>query len=325
MRDLRLGLVFIIVIFVLAFTQIYNLYTKLDQHIEQSRKNNVQTKQQFQLNSEDDIVVVYNRVPKTGSTSFVNVAYDLCKRNKFHTLHVNVTGNNHVLSLANQYKIVQNITHWDNMKPAVYHGHFAFIDFAKFSARKPLFINIVRKPLDRLISYYYFLRYGDNYRPYLIRKKHGDTMTFDECFLKNQADCDPNNMWLQIPFFCGHSVECWKPGNSWALEEAKKNLINNYLLVGVTDELNDFVNILEQTIPRIFKGAGDYFMNSNKSHLRRTVQKTEPSEETVRKIQQHIVWQMENELYEYALEQFHFVKSHSDKLQSFMYEKVRPK
>lgn len=51
---------------------------------------------------EEQLVVLYNRVPKTGSTSFVNIAYDLCKRNKFHVLHINVTANMHVLSLPNQ-------------------------------------------------------------------------------------------------------------------------------------------------------------------------------------------------------------------------------
>ena len=50
----------------------------------------------------DDLVIIYNRVPKTGSTSFAGIAYDLCVPNKFHVLHVNVSRNNHVLSVADQ-------------------------------------------------------------------------------------------------------------------------------------------------------------------------------------------------------------------------------
>lgn len=50
----------------------------------------------------DDVAIIYNRVPKTGSTSFVGVVYELCKRNKFHTLHINVTNNMHTLTLPNQ-------------------------------------------------------------------------------------------------------------------------------------------------------------------------------------------------------------------------------
>uniref|UniRef100_A0A1B0G230 Heparin sulfate O-sulfotransferase n=1 Tax=Glossina morsitans morsitans TaxID=37546 RepID=A0A1B0G230_GLOMM len=200
---------------------------------------------------DEQLVVLYNRVPKTGSTSFVNIAYDLCKKNKFHVLHINVTANMHVLSLPNQITFVRNITKWHQMKPALYHGHMAFLDFSKFQiSHKPIYINIVRKPLDRLVSYYYFLRYGDNYRPNLIRKKAGNKITFDECVGLKQADCDPKNMWLQIPFFCGQAAECWEPGSKWALEQAKRNLVNEYFLVGVTEQMDDFIDLLERSLPR---------------------------------------------------------------------------
>jgi len=76
------------------------------------------------------------------------------------------------------------------------------------------------------------------------------------------------------------------------------------------------------------------FFTGNKSHLRRTSQKVDPLPETVAEIQKSRIWKMENELYEYALEQFHYAKKRSlttkdggmaDKNQQFMYEKIRPK
>ncbi|VVC93174.1 unnamed protein product, partial [Leptidea sinapis] len=279
---------------------------------------------------DDDLVVIYNRVPKTGSTSFVGVAYDLCKRNHFKVLHINITANMHVMSLSNQYKFAQNVTKWREVKPALYHGHMAFLNFDRLGTySKPIFINLIRKPLDRLVSYYYFLRHGDNFRPHLVRKKHGDKMTFDECVEKGQPDCDPSNMWLQVPFFCGHAAQCWKPGNKWALEQAKHNLVNHYLLVGVTEEMADFISVLEAVLPRLFKGASEHYLNSNKSHLRQTSSKLEPTQDTVKKIQQSDIWKMENELYEFAYEHFKFVKRKvlaKDGIgQTYFYEKIRPK
>lgn len=53
-------------------------------------------------NGPENIVVIYNRVPKTASTSFMGLVYDLCKQNKYHVLHINVTNNMHTLTLANQ-------------------------------------------------------------------------------------------------------------------------------------------------------------------------------------------------------------------------------
>lgn len=103
--------------------------------------------------------------------------------------------------------------------------------------------------------------------------------------------------------------------------------MNNYFLVGVTEELEDFIAILELSLPRIFKGAMDHYARSNKSHLRQTVQKNLPSEATVKKFKQSSVWQMENEFYEFALDNFHFTKKQTLKniQQKVIYEKIRPR
>lgn len=74
-----------------------------------------------------------------------------------------------------------------------------------------------------------------------------------------------------------------------------------------------------------------FFFSDNKSHLRQTTQKIQPLPQTIEKVQKSIVWKMENELYNFALSQFHAVKkriinaSTQEANQYFFYEKVRPK
>ncbi|XP_071983914.1 heparan sulfate 2-O-sulfotransferase 1 [Engystomops pustulosus] len=293
------------------------------------------TRQDIPLDEDEDILIIYNRVPKTASTSFTNIAYDLCAKNKYHVLHINTTKNNPVMSLQDQMRFVRNVSSWREMKPGFYHGHISYLDFAKFGVKKkPIYINVIRDPIERLVSYYYFLRFGDDYRPGLRRRKQGDKKTFDECVAAGGSDCAPEKLWLQIPFFCGHSSECWNVGSRWALDQAKYNLINEYFLVGVTEELEDFIMLLEAALPRFFRGATELYRSGKKSHLRKTTEKKAPSKETTAKLQQSDIWKMENEFYEFALEQFQFVRAHAVRekdgelyilSQNFFYEKIYPK
>lgn len=74
-------------------------------------------------------------------------------------------------------------------------------------------------------------------------------------------------------------------------------------------------------------------MNSSKSHLRQTASKLQPTGKTISDITKSPIWKMENELYEFALQQFHFLYKLRNNIrlqgknitQKYFYEKIRPK
>ncbi|CAB3399931.1 unnamed protein product [Caenorhabditis bovis] len=252
-------------------------------------------------------IVFYNRIPKTGSTTFTNsIAYDLYKENHFNVLHVNMTKNKQVMSLSDQYNFIKNITSWNERLPAFYHGHVAFVDFERFGYSNPIYINVVREPLERLLSHYYFLRYGDNFRVGLKRSRAGNNETFDSCFARGGKDCDMKQMWMQIPYFCGHYHFCTQVGSEEALDMAKKNLLEKYLLVGTTERLRDMIALLEVTAPHFFKGALKHFdsLDENRAHLRYTKKKVPPSDQTLSMIKRNEVYKMEREFYDFAADLF---------------------
>ncbi|PAV65169.1 hypothetical protein WR25_20025 [Diploscapter pachys] len=254
-----------------------------------------------------DLVIPMPYVPKTGSTTLTNaIAYDLYKTNDFNVLHLNMTKNRQIMSLPDQYKFISNITNWNDRLPAFYHGHVAFIDFQRFGQPSPIYVNLVREPLERLLSHYYFLRYGDTYRVGLKRSRAGNNETFDDCVARQGKDCDMKQMWMQIPYFCGQHHFCSEIGSQLALEQAKRNLLENYLLVGVTERMRDFIGLLEHLVPRFFKGALNHFdkLDEKRSHLRYTIKKIPPNDQTLSVIKRNKIYEMEKEFYDFALAEF---------------------
>lgn len=253
---------------------------------------------------ENNLLILYNRIPKTGSTSFMSVLYDLHVQNRINLAFVNVSSQSHRFTFLDQYKFAKNISFWNARKPAIYHGHFPFLDFTQFNLPQPMYINIIRKPLDRLVSHYYFLRYGDTFRPKKIRVHQGDKRTFDECVQQKGSACDSKKLWIQIPYFCGSDADCWKPGNKRALQKAKANVMNHYFLVGVTEEIEKFVELMERSVPRFFRSTLALFTKDGGVLIRKTKTKKPLKESTIKYFENTKVWQMENEFYNFVQNRF---------------------
>ena len=109
-----------------------------------------------------------------------------------------------IMTIQDRQAMIANMSNYEN-QPAFFHGHFAYLPFP---APRPTYINLVRDPFERLVSYYYFLRHGDNFRVNLTRSKQGDQTTFDECVKGQKSkDCSISKMWMQVRINSFISIE----------------------------------------------------------------------------------------------------------------------
>ncbi|KAM3173880.1 hypothetical protein ACTXT7_011687 [Hymenolepis weldensis] len=265
------------------------------------------------LNSNDGKIVVFNRIPKTGSTSVVRIFETLSRRNNFRVYRVAIFNPVQFLNpLAHKALIdkISSISHYSNL---IVHGHFYHLNFHQFGHGHDLvYVNILRDPLERLVSKYYFIRFGDDHRPNTHRRRMtNDTLlhqTFDECVETQGEDCNPRLIWVQIPFFCGTASYCRIPGNPEALETAKHRLVKDYLLVGVLEFFNEFMELLSNLLPSYLngiEGTKDLQIDGHPLwHLRSTRKKFPIQLKTRQIFQNDTIWRMEQSFYEFAKLEF---------------------
>lgn len=256
--------------------------------------------------------VIYNRVGKCGSRSLIKIIEAVSARNRFQLVGVHENLNRR-LTLVQQ---IDFVTFVERVKaPFVYHQHVRFVDFRRFAATQPYYINLIRDPLKRLVSQYYFRRFGDGRK----EKRRGFkgtaqefNQTFDECVLNKSPECtDTRKMFALIPYFCGQQAACSRP-TQWALRQAKLNVVNNYLVVGILEEFKEFLIVLEKILPAFFGGAVDTWRSpgptlKTKMAQTETNYKKEPSPSVVKIVRQYL--QLEYQFYDFVKETFHALRT----------------
>ena len=54
--------------------------------------------------------------------------------------------------------IISILDNFRSVKPFVFEKHMLFLDVSEFNMQNPIYVSIVRNPIDRLSSWYYYQR-----------------------------------------------------------------------------------------------------------------------------------------------------------------------
>ncbi|XP_046807965.1 heparan sulfate 2-O-sulfotransferase pipe-like isoform X2 [Lucilia cuprina] len=159
-----------------------------------------------------------------------------------------------------------------------YAMHINYIDFRSFDLPQPIYINMVRDPVERVISWYFYMR-----TPWRAVQRYRRVKTFhsSKFYKKDFAQCvkskDRECLFIQdgqfrdteashirqTLFFCGHHKDCEPFNSAGALQRAKQKVESEYAVVGSWEDVNVTLNVLENYIPRYFKGATQLYYDKD--------------------------------------------------------------
>ncbi|XP_011678002.2 uronyl 2-sulfotransferase [Strongylocentrotus purpuratus] len=257
--------------------------------------------------------VVYVSVPKCGSRTFVWVAWILKDKNNISA----ITDLPYLLANSEENKMKSLLTEKLQSVPpgGLFHGHIRFIGFTN-PAMMPVYVSMLRDPLARHVSWYYFMRFGDadmdvNKLHEMIVKEGVSAVnqTYDECVERGRPSCTGEYYTnINIRTFCGYEEKCIT-SPEYALEQAKRNL-DNFLVVGIVEEYESFLRVIERLLPSMFGGAiHDYQANKDEfSAVSKTSFKKMPSARSVEIMKERM--KLDYEFYDYVKERFHKLKRH---------------
>lgn len=264
-------------------------------------------------------IVVFNRVPKTGSEMFEHFGKLLSSVLGYHTYidpQIMTLFPTEVAKRAFAQQFTSEIK-----DSGVYYRHMTFFNFTTHQRPTPIYASIVRHPIDRMVSWFYYQRWRnrpDDDQPEEICNKNTKwkrfcqtmkmirnqdyvkdeawyNMTFDECVAKKHPECVysegsgfllqhnmPFDFRSQMMFFCGNTPECALFNSKRVLSKAKTIVEKIYSVVGVLEDLDLTLEAFQAYIPKFFRAAKELY-HDNLSNLTITHTNKNPFKKAISK------------------------------------------
>ncbi|CAG5098505.1 Oidioi.mRNA.OKI2018_I69.XSR.g15731.t1.cds [Oikopleura dioica] len=203
-------------------------------------------------------VVVYNRVPKCGSQTMSMLVNQLSRKNGFLSKAVFEAGETPDRTISQQKSFMNELKNYAKDQPVMYTRHQYFIDFDQFEWAEPVYINLIRDPVDRFASFYYFSRFGNKRAQDAGRSKQQVPSnilneSIDDCITGRRRECT-EPIWHTVPYICGNDRSCLQRHES-SVQQAKQNIDSKYVVVGILEELKGSLGVFEKVLPDFFAGA----------------------------------------------------------------------
>ena len=251
--------------------------------------------------------IFYNRVPKCASKFIITLLtvaqevssqrYKLYHSKKYNKFRLNNTEMNAFLTEIDAYDRTE--------RPWVFDQHTYFVNFKEHNRTNPLYINVVRKPIDLLFSKYHFRRRRDFDPEKMSAKRHN--MTYDDCVFSNQYECTARYAFRvgSVPYFCGQAEVCTKPSKE-AVQVAKRNVNRYYGVVALMEDLMNGIALLEQTTPKLFKGMTAMAASMINRRINKRKKKAERPAKALAIMEERL--QYDNELYAFLKQRYMLFK-----------------
>lgn len=225
-------------------------------------------------------IVIYNRIPKAGSSTTIDLLNKLQKANRF-TLH-------HTGAPHHNYTLVHMAIEAALRRPGrtLICGHFAYPEVEH--GDDIVYINLLREPVSRIVSEYYYSRYGD--RPIQAKlefiKKRG-SLSLNECVQMDRLgrrECLGSARDVEVgqsSYFCGRDQgECFGLKSADVYERGSSNM-RSIFIVGVMERYVDFLRELELTLPEFFRNATELYDGKHSNVGKFPLQYASPDNKTI--------------------------------------------
>ncbi|XP_071841576.1 uronyl 2-sulfotransferase-like isoform X2 [Apostichopus japonicus] len=236
-------------------------------------------------------ILIYNNVPKCGSRSLAHSIRDTLKRNG-NLRRIEVQGNKMKGSdLSKSFRGIH--------APSYISGHMPFV---VPSRENIVYINMVRDPVQRFISGYYFAINGDE-GGVKAGSKLKSNRTIDE-YIK-----DGGAVTSHI-FFHFDRYDLYETANNSdsILQRSKANIDKYFILVGLTEELEATVVLLQKLLPDLLHGLHRMYKKTTAERRSNysTLYKVPPSNQTIEILKEKL--KDEFELYLFVKQRFEEIK-----------------